>query len=410
MAEKTIQGLLIEDDPDDALLFMNHMKSGRGPAQDFTFQQAATLKQGFEALSKGGIEVVLLDVHLPDSRGIDTVKRLRARFPDVPIVVLTGLPDEAVGIEALRVGAQDYQVKGSLDGHSLKRTISYAVERNRMLVELRRVEQLRAEIKERERMDRLKDELMSTVSHEMRNPLTVIKVVTCGIRDGLKGKLTKQQSEMIAMQYRNIQRLEKIVGRILDLSRLESGKATISPRMISAAHFIHETVQGFQLVAEKPKILIAEEIAPHLPRIYADPDLFVEVLSNLIDNGVRYAHSHIKIKAEAVADPAEGAARGHGGGTLVMTARKFVRISVVDDGDGIPRDRVPDLFNKFVQVNRSSKDEGYKGTGLGLAICKEIVERHGGKIWVESAEGIGSAFRFEFPQDPPDAAESHDRE
>jgi signal transduction histidine kinase len=407
MGEKTIKGLLIEDDPNDALLFMSYMKSGLGPSVPFEFKEAATLKRAFELLAEGGIDVVMLDVMLPDSRGIGTVQKLRDRFPEIPIVVLTGLADEAVGIEALRIGAQDYLVKGNMDGHALRRTISYAVERNRMLLDLRRVEQLKAEIGERERMDRLKDELMSTVSHEMRNPLAVIKVVACGLRDGLRGAMTKQQLEMISMQYRNIQRLEKIIGRILDLSRLESGKAQISPRKVSAAYLIDDTVKSFELIAENPKVKIVEEVPAELPRIFADPELFTQVLTNLIDNGLRYAHSYIRVRAEAV-DRAPERARPDrpAGGAATATGTKYVRISVIDDGNGIPHDRIPDLFNKFVQVNRSSKGEGYKGTGLGLAICKEIVERQGGTIWVESAEGIGSAFRFELPQEPLKAIEN----
>ncbi len=398
MAERTIRGLLIEDDPNDALLFMSYMKSVRSAASRFSFEHAQSLREGLEILARGGVDVVLLDAMLPDARGIESVQKLRSAFPDVPVVVLTGLPDEAVGIEALRIGAQDYQVKGSIDGHSLQRTISYAVERHRMLTELRRVEQLKAEIKEREALDTLKDELMGTVSHEMRNPLAVIKVVASGLRDALKGVLTKEQNEMLAMQYRNILRLEKIVGRILELSRLESGKATITPQRIDARELISDIVQGFELMDRSPNVRIAEQVPGSLPPVHADPDLLVEVLNNLIDNGLRYAHSRITVRAEIEEDgPPAAKAPGVEGNVLVRTARQFVRFSVSDDGPGIPRDRIPELFNKFVQVNRSSKREGYKGTGLGLAICKEIVERQGGRIWVESAEGLGSAFRFTLP-------------
>jgi two-component system sensor histidine kinase/response regulator len=404
MTEKTIRGLLIEDDPDDALLFMSHMKAARGPAS-FSFEHATTLKQGLDILSRGGFDVVLLDMILPDSRGLETVQKLRSWFPDVPVVVLTGLSDESAAIEALRVGAQDYQVKGHVDGRGLKRTIGYAVERHRMLTELRRVDQLKAEIRERRAMDQLKDDLMSTVSHEMRNPLTVIKVVASGLKESLKGVLSKQQSDMLSMQYRNIQRLEKIIGRILDLSRLESGKAEISPRNVPPAELIHDTVRAFQLVGENPKVKIVEEIPGGLPEVFADPDLFVQVLNNLIDNGLRFAHSHIRIKAEAVEGRPSGArAPKAEGGVLVRATRDLVRISVIDDGNGIPQNRIPDLFNKFVQVNRSATGEGYKGTGLGLAICKEIVERQGGRIWVDGREGGGTVFRFTVPTVPASPA------
>ncbi|UPT73392.1 MAG: hybrid sensor histidine kinase/response regulator [Elusimicrobiota bacterium] len=397
MSEKTIRGLLIEDDPDDALLFMNHMKVSRGPGS-YSFEHATTLTQGLDVLSRGGIDVVLLDVMLPDSRGLETVQKLRAWYPDVPVVVLTGLSDENVGIEALRVGAQDYQVKGHVDGRALKRTIGYAVERHRMLTDLRRVDQLKAEIREQRAMDQLKDDLMSTVSHEMRNPLTVIKVVASGLKETLKGVLTKQQADMLSMQYRNILRLEKIIGRILDLSRLESGKATITRQAVDVPQLVTDIVQGFVMMDKNPRVKIVEEVSPGLPRVDADPDLFVQVLNNLIDNGTRFAHSRVAVRAEP--DPGDGPpppARPAGGGVAVSAATGFVRFSVSDDGEGIPQERIPDLFNKFVQVNRSAKGEGYKGTGLGLAICKEIVERHGGRIWVESAEGLGSAFRFTLP-------------
>lgn len=396
MGDRPINGLLIEDDPNDVTLFMEHMRSAQGPSPRFLFQNASTLKQGLEILARGGVDVVLLDVMLPDGHGIETVHRLRASFPDVPVVVLTGLPDEAVGIEALRFGAQDYQVKGSITGHSLKRTISYAIERHRMQIELRRVEQLKSEIKEREALDKLKDELMSTVSHEMRNPLAVIKVVAASLRGALKGTLNAQQISMIEMQYRNIQRLEKIVGRILDLARLESGKAEIARQRVDAPQFVEDIVSGFRLMKRRPGVELVDEVPAGLTPVDADPDLLVQVLNNLVDNALRYAHSRVVVRAEIDGDAAPG--REGKGGAAVLTARQFVRFSVSDDGPGIPRERIGDLFNKFVQVNRSSKKgEGYKGTGLGLAICKEIVERHGGRIWVESAEGLGSAFRFTVP-------------
>ena len=479
MNAKIVKGLLIEDDTDDADLFMALMKEAKWPSYQFAFEWAQTLKAGIEILSRGETEVVLLDVMLPDSLGIESVRKLRSQFPDVPIVVLTGLRDEAGGIEALRNGAQDYQVKGNLDADALKHTISYAVERHRALsrmetiinkstdgivvvdmkglvrhinpaaealyrcepgqllgkhfpqplspdrsaeiripgeageeraaemrvseiewedeparlvlirdiTELRRHEQIRAEINERRRLDKLKDELMSTVSHEMRNPLTVIKVAASGIKNEFKGALSKQLTEMISMQNRNILRLEKIVERILDLSRLESGVTSIQFQSVDAGQFIKDTVHGFKLINKKHDISIRAEIPSDLPSLWGDPELVIQLLTNLLDNAMRYARSRITVRAAAFAE--------EGG------ARKQVKISVIDDGKGVPEDRQGDLFNKFVQVGRSQTETGYKGTGLGLAICKEIVERLDGRIWIESTQGHGAAFHFVLPQDAP---------
>ncbi len=381
MGDTAIKGLLIEEDPNDATRFLEYMKSPECASARLDFSHANSLKRGLELLSLGGIDVVLLDINLPDGHGIETVQRLRAVFPEVPVVVLTGLADEAVGIEALRIGAQDYQVKGSVNCHTLKRTISVAIERQRMLLELRRVDQLKAEIKERKALDKLKDELLSAVSHEMRNPLAVIKVVAGNLRGALQGTLSAQQGSLIEMQQRNIARLEKIVSRLLDLSRLESGKAQIVPVRIDAAQLTGEIVEGFRVLGLKPRVDIVVEIPPDLAPVYSDPDLFVQLLNNLVDNALRYARSRVVLRAE-IDEGAPG---------------QFVRFSVSDDGEGIPRDRIGDLFNKFVQVNRCRNGAGYKGTGLGLSICKEIVERQGGRIWVDSAVGLGSAFRFTLP-------------
>jgi signal transduction histidine kinase len=479
MNGKTVKGLLIEDDSNDADLFMMLMKEAHWPSYQFAFEWAQTLKAGVKILSRGEIDVVLLDVMLPDSSGIESVRKLRSQFPGVPIVVLTGLSDEAMGIEALRNGAQDYQVKGNLDGDVLKRTISYAVERHRALArmgniidrsadgivvvdgkglvrhinpaaetlfrcesgqllgkpfphplspdrsaeirlpgevgeertaemrvseiewedetaklalirditELRRHEQLKAEIKERRRLDKLKDALMNTVSHEMRNPLTIIKIAAHNIATGFKGRLSKHQTEMASIQNRNIERLQKIVERILDLSRLESGATSIQFQRVDAGLIISDTAEGFQLIAKKRGISIRAEIPSDLPPLCADPELVIQLLTNLLDNAMRYARTQITVRAATHAQ--------------ADVARKQVKISVIDDGKGVPESRQDDLFNKFVQVDRSRKGSGYKGTGLGLAICKEIVERLEGRIWIESSEGRGATFHFILPQDTP---------
>lgn len=476
MKEKNLTGLLIEDDPDDTMLLMELMAEPGLSSFKFTFACAGDLKTGFELLAKGGIEVILLDLTLPDSRGIETVLKVHAQAPQVPIVVLTGTQDEALGLEALRNGAQDYQVKGEIKGHSLKRTISYAVERHRLqasiqgiientpdgmviinqkgavgyanpaaaallggnaaglagkpfpfqlpdgassefflpeeggkaraieirvteiewndeparlvsmrdITELRRNEQLQAEILERRKLDKLKDEFIGIISHEMRSPLTIIKGAADILSDGAVGPLSEKQSEMILIQSESIQRLEKGVNHILDLTRLESGQAQINLQRVNAAELIGETARGFRLITDKRKIQLRLEVTPGLPDVCADPELLIQVLSNLIDNALRFTKTRISIRA-AVAEPSP-------------SAPKHVQISVIDDGRGIPAGHLAELFNKFAQVNRITKGTDYHGTGLGLAICKESIERQGGIIWVESPPESGTLFHFLLPQ------------
>ena len=497
MKDKNINGLLIEDNADDTMLFMDLLAAPAWPSFKFTFTCADNLKTGLKLLAEGGIEVILLDLTLPDSSGIETVLKVRAQAPRIPIVVLTGMRDEELGLEALRNGVQDYQVKGEITGHALRRTISYAVERYRLMAsiqsiienspdgmaiadskerivyvnpvaagflagdparllgapfpfplpdgafgelkipqaggveravelrvtqiawndeparlvlmreitELRRNEQLQAEILERRKLDKLKDEFMSVVFHEMRSPLTIIKGAADSLRDGVAGPLSTKQNDMILLQSENILRLEKGIRHILDLSRLESGKAQISLQRVNAAQLIAETARGFRLIAEKRNISIQLEIPQGLPDVYADPELFTQILSNLIDNAMRFTLTRILIRA-GVAEPAPvgGGTPGvcprrlDGAAPAAPAAPKYVRISVIDNGKGIPAEHLADLFNKFTQINRISKGIDYHGIGLGLTICKESIERQNGRIWVENPPGSGASFNFLLPQ------------
>lgn len=491
LKDRNIQALLIEDDPEDTMLLMNVMAKPGWPSLKFTLLCADDLKSGLQILDQGGIEVVLLDLMLPDSKGIETITKVRSKAPDVPVVVLTGMQDEEIGLEAIRHGAQDYQVKGNIHGHSLKRTLSFAVERHRMLTglkniingakdgmlvtdtqgtiyyanpsaesffnqtaqeligkacpyplpsigsgevkipgkeggertvemrlseiewqdkpallisirditDLRRIEQLKAEVRERQRMDKLKDELMSAVSHEMRSPLTVIRAISSDLLEESRQSDDKEQVHIIEMQYKNVIRLQNILDKILDLSRLESGKALIRLQRLDILPVVRETVDGFRLLAKENNLAIESDFPSKMPFVSADPDLFVQVLNNLIDNAMRFAKSKIILRIhEGAASQESPGRKGHRGerGTPVMT--KSIQISVIDDGPGIPKARIPELFNKFVQINRSNQSDKYRGTGLGLAICKEIIGQHNGQIWVESNEGQGAQFHVVLPQ------------
>lgn len=465
--ERVVHGLLIEDDPEDTMLLMHLLSRNDWPSMGFSFVWAESLTAGLKMLSECSIDVVLLDLMLPDSNGLDSIAKIRAKNPDVPIIVLTGLQDETLGLNALEHGAQDYQVKGSLESRNLKRAISYAVKRHRTLhalhtvvsnapdgmviidssgdvryanpaaeallmrpavelvgkpfpyelpngrvgelelagdnsssvilevrladiewsdeparlasirniTEMRRAAELKAEISERKHMDQLKDELLGAVSHEMRNPLSIIKAATSNLSDGICGALTSSESEMVQISMRNISKLEKIVSRILDLSRLESGHAQVNIAPFDAKTAIESIVNEFRLIAGNTKKKVLATIPLDLPQVEADSELFSHILANLLDNGLRYAKTKVSVHAAALRDG-------------------DVEFTIVDDGGGIPAEQIPELFNKFVQVGRRQHGSDYKGTGLGLAICKEMIALQNGKIWAENAPGGGAAFHF----------------
>lgn len=232
------------------------------------------------------------------------------------------------------------------------------------------------DITERKKMERLKDEFVGTVSHELRSPLAIIKWSIGHLKDGLAGSVNEEK-EVIESISRNCERLERMVNDLLDLSRLESGKAKGNRRPMNLIRILQETIQNFRKSAAKNRVILEMDLPPTLPDLYADADMVVQLVTNLLDNAIRFAKGKVQIKAEV-----EG---------------NSLQVSVIDDGPGIAEGDLKRLFSKFEQITRPAGPAGYKGTGLGLAICKEIIQQHGGRIWAESVVGEGAQFHFTLP-------------
>jgi signal transduction histidine kinase len=251
--------------------------------------------------------------------------------------------------------------------------------------ENRRVERLKKEARERMQEADLKSEFMATISHELRNPLTTVKMALQSLKEGLCGPIPPQQMRFVDLAYRNVERQVRIIDNVLDLARLQSGQAKMRFRRTPLSSLIEERAQAYAIAVRKPSLEF--DIPERLPDLHADPDLVTQVLSNLIDNALRYARERVTVGAEEAE----------------LSGAPGVIVSVKDDGPGLPAAEAARLFTKFGQIGRAS-GSGYKGTGLGLSICKEIVACHGGRIWVESSPGRGARFRFSLPAE---AASSH---
>ncbi len=382
---------MIEDDPDSALLMSLHLSDACGGALRFSLETAETLAAGLELLQRREYSVVLLDLTLPDSRDLETLKRVRARAPDVPVVVLTNLLDERAAFEAVAEGASDFLIKERFEPSQLRRALGYAIERNRRADELRRLEKLRSEARERQRVESFKDRVLSTVAHELRSPMTIAKAAICNLLDGLAGALTEEQRQLLAIAQRNNERLARLIGNFLDLSRLESGQVKVAPESVDLAALAAELVDE-RRVAHGERLLLRVEPPASPALAWADRDLAAQLLGNLLDNACRHARSAVRVELQT--------------GDAQVVAR------VRDDGPGVPADKARTLFQRFVQLDRPTGGAGYKGTGLGLAICQEIARLNEGRVWFEPGAGPGATFGFSLPRSKARAAaeKSHENE
>lgn len=364
---------MVDDDPEAPLLMGLRLDEACGGDLRFSLESADTLAKAVALLAAGAYDVILLDLNLPDSRGVETVRAARAKAGETPIVVLTGLEDEGAALSAIAQGAQDYVFKDKVDVALLRRTLRFAIERSARLREQRELEALRAEIRERHKADVFKDRLLAAVSHELRSPLTVAQTAVSSLADGRAGELSKDQAELAEIATRNLERLGRLILNVLDFSRLDSGRALVEPRRVDARRLILELVADWRLTLTRP-LQVELDVPKDLPHVRADSDMLAQVLSNLLDNAARHAGTAVRLAARH--------------------EERAVRLTVEDDGPGVPADRADEIFQPFMQINRVG-GSGYKGAGLGLAICRQIADRLGGRVWLDQSAARGARFHFE---------------
>ena len=224
----------------------------------------------------------------------------------------------------------------------------------------------------------VKTNFVSTVSHELRTPLASIKSSIDILNTEAPGKLTEDQKVFLGRVKTNIDRLARLINDVLDLSKLESGKMTMNLVPLRAEEVVKDVVEMQRAVVKNRPIVLGTEFASGLPMLLADKDRLTQVLNNLINNALKFTkEGQVVVSASCDND------------------KKLMTFCVRDTGAGIKSEDLPKLFQKFQQVGGATQQ--VSGTGLGLAISKEIVERHGGRIWVESEFGKGSSFFFAIP-------------
>jgi signal transduction histidine kinase len=232
-------------------------------------------------------------------------------------------------------------------------------------------------------LDRLKAEFVSVASHEIKTPLSVIRGYVSLLADGIYGEVNDQQKKTLESVSDQVDRLTRLVHRLLDISRFEAGGGRLELRRINVRDFLDELTGGFHVLAFQNGIDFTVNVAGDVPvNVEGDADRLNEVLGNILSNAFKFTERGGRISLDA---------RRDGTGLVV---------EVQDSGVGIPPDKLPKIFEKFYQVDNSAQPRS-AGSGLGLAIAKEIVEAHGGTISAGSEVGKGTRFRVTLPERPP---------
>lgn len=360
--EKALKILYVEDNPGDVRLIEEVLSQNKSIS--FEIEHFNRLKPALERLNKGGVDIILSDLHLPDSQGLDTFERLYKEAPGIPIVVITGTyEDEKMALEAMDQGAQDYLFKDDVSSDLLVRSIRYAIERKKMEGAVKEA----AEIKSR---------FVSIVSHDLRVPLASMKEGMDLVLNGLTGAINEEQKEILGIVKSNIDRLAHLATNTLDFQKLRAGKMELDMQENDINALVREVHRTMLLLAKNKGLDFIFNLANDIPRASFDKDKIIQVLINLLSNAIKFTEK---------------------GGVIVTTSRggDVIQVAVADTGSGIKEEDIPKLFKEFVQLPAGAKKQS--GTGLGLAICRGIIEQHHGRIWVESEFDRGSTFYFSLP-------------
>lgn len=365
-AETPISVLLIEDDPDHAFLLEHRLGA---ESRTFTVDHVDDLRSTAGRLANERYDVIVLDLGLPDSAGLDTVEQLVALDPKCAIVVMTGASDADIASRAFALGVNDYLPKSRAATELLPRVLVHAIERES-------VKQAVAAQLVAEQANRAKSAFLSRISHEFRTPLNAIM----GFARLLESEATSDDDlEATGIIVKASEHLLTLINDVLELSRIEARELSLSFEPIVVGEVIDEAIgliRG-QFASADVSVSLGDVGGQHL---YGDRQRVRQVVINLLSNAAKYGPSDGPIIVEAA------------------LRSDSIEIAVIDEGPGIAPNEVDALFAPFERLGNAGAETD--GLGLGLTVSRELVTAMHGEIGVDSLHGQGSTFWFRLPIAP----------
>ena len=377
MSEQTQGRILVIDDDPGIRAAARRVLVHEG----HTVETATTGQEGLRMVRKEPFDLVLLDVVMPDMRGIDLLGPIHEQAPDTVCIIITGYATVELAVQAIKAGAYDFLAK-PFTSDVLLMTVQQGLERRRLALEASRVramEQEAAELarakEELERLDRFKTQFTLTVAHELRAPLTALQSFLIALEDGYIPP--ERQEEILHRASERAQELLDLVNDLLKLAAVKNEEEMGRREVLSLAEALEKVFPLLEAQADQKGVDCTLEVRDQ-PLVRAHPDQMVQLWTNLISNGIRYTP--------------------HGGRVKVLLAEQdgWAVGTVEDTGIGISPEDQDRVFEEFYRTPQAKKVEPL-GTGLGLALVKRIVEGHGGDITIESELGRGSRFTFRLP-------------
>jgi len=374
--------LIVDDEADIAAILKLHLEDS-----GYVTAWAGNGQAALQMLKDGGFSLILMDVKMPGMNGVEVLKRISESGLDVAVIMMTAHGSEDLVVECMTSGAVDYISKPFSLDDTLQR-VDRAVANRRMLLSKKRLEQE-------------KEDFLYMLSHDLKNPITVVIGSIDIMREGRLGPVNTEQVEYLQSAIDSCNEVVAMIDNLLDVQRFETGRMPVVLRPHSPAAIAAAAVERFSKAAEYEGVELALETDGGTTEIAVDRSLMYRVFANLLVNAIKFTPEggNIKVSCRCIRNgaahriripvhfiPPAGFANRH----------CFVRISVKDTGNGIPHEDLDHIFERYTQShNAAGRERG--GAGLGLAFCKLAVESFNGIIWAESEAGAGSEFIILLP-------------
>lgn len=380
--DSPLRVLVVEDNKVDQTILEAMITES--PEYNSFLKVVPTLKEALNLLNEFEFDVIVLDLNLPDSQGIETLICVNEQYPHVAIVVNTGAFEDDIGLQSLSQGAQDFLIKGKGTAYGLNKALHYAVERKRLDLELiektQKLTDVQSHLIEAEKM-KVVGGLASGVAHEVKNPLATIHYGITYLKEKYKGDDEKILEALDTIK-ESTDRANKIIIDLLDfaslsqLDRKEEDLNTIVEKSLSLVKYN----------IEQKKIKLIKQLRPNIPTVKIDRYRIEQVIINLILNSVHAMDSggEIKLKTtiEAVNDKFKHPLISRNG---FKPGDQLLFLTIEDVGCGINPEDLKNIFNPFYTTRRAGG-----GVGLGLSVSKNIVENHDGDIYLENRKEGGA--------------------
>ncbi len=250
-------------------------------------------------------------------------------------------------------------------------------------------------------LEREREDFVSMLSHDLKNPITSIVGSLDLVREGRLGPINKDQREFIEAAEESCSEMVEMINSLLDIHKFEAGRMVMKFTPEKAQHLLEKLVNQYYTAAERAGIMLLFKTNPDLPECNLDRVTFTRLIGNLLTNALKFTPEKGSITVstdllEEFSALADVIPKGLYPATMIPSAGHYLRIAVKDSGVGIPAESLGSIFDRFVQA-QNRREGKTRGTGLGLAFCRKVMDAHKGLIWVESEEGRGSTFTIIFP-------------